>query len=494
MGRYLLGIDVGTTGTKTILFTQHGQILGQSYQGYPTATPQVGFCEQDPRDWWNAVCCTVKDVCKNIPDPENVAAISLSTQGGTMVCVDESFEPLAPAIVWNDTRCTQELQEFIQEQGEEDSVYQKCGWKLDAGAPCLHPRWLRKHKPEAIRQAAMYVSVPDYIAYRMTKKPALDISNAGINRFYDIQNRRYDPVLMEFGGMQERQFSQVVPSCEAIGNLTAQAAAELGLSTDAVLVAGAHDQYAVALGAGACHPGDTLIGSGTCWVVTSIQDEADFASGLAQSVSAIPGKWGSIWSLSSGGICLEWWRKNLTVDRKGTLISFEQIIQEVDKRKAAENGLFFVPFSGYAEGKKGFDKATFVGLDLSHDRYHMARAIMEGVAFQIVWMLDAFPGQQSERGLIIAGGASKSSVWCQMVADIANLPIHIPETADLGCVGAAIMAGVGCGIFASAEDGYKRFFVPERILYPDPARAQTYKHLMEQYRQTANALTGVYNI
>ena len=488
--RYLLGIDVGTTGTKTLLFRQDGLLMGQAYRSYETSTPAVGWSEQDPQDWWNAVVQTVRQVCQDPSIAKNVAGISLSTQGGTMVPVDQNFQPVRPAMVWSDSRCTQEHNAYLQEVGPEDTAYQKTGWKLGNGLNALQIRWMKDHEPEEFQKTAWFLSVPDYISYQMTGIPAVDLSNAGINQLGNITQGNYDSDILRFAGITEDQLPRIVHSGQPIGKLTEKAAAALGLHTDVTLIAGAHDQYAVALGAGACEAGDILIGSGTCWVITCIADVPDFASGLSQSVAAVPGKWGSLWSLSSGGVCLEWWRKNLTVDAAGTLIPFDVINAEVSKRNAAADGLFFYPFSGRSTLEKDFQKASFVGLDLSHDRFHLARAILEGVAFQIIWMLDAFPAKPSAEGLKLAGGASKSELWCQMVADIANLPVRIPETADLACVGAAILAGVGSGVYESAAEGYRCMSIPERTIYPNPENVPMYKEKMKLYQQYAQLLGG----
>ena len=486
--RYLLGIDVGTTGTKTILFSEDGAQLGQAYCPYETASEQLGWSEQNPLDWWNAVVTTVRQVCRDPEIAQNVAGISLSTQGGTTVPVDAEYQPVRPAIVWNDHRCRKEHEEFLQEFGSADAMYQKTGWDLEYGMNALAIRWLRANEPENFQKTAWFLSVPDYISVKMTGLRKIDPSNTGINELGNVRAGGYDAEILRFAGITEAQLPEIVPSGTPIGKLTPAAAAELGLTTETVLMAGAHDQYAVALGAGACGDGDTLIGSGTCWVVTRISDKPDFDSGLCQSVAAVPHKWGSIWSLSSGGVCLEWWRKHLTNDEQGNLISYDTINQEVAARKAAEDGLFFYPFSGQTGNGTDFQRASFLGLDLSHDKYHLARAVMEGVAMQIVWILDAFPGQSG--GLKLAGGASKSKLWCQMVADIAGKPVIVPHTADLACVGAAILAGVGTGIFADAADGYKRMAIPEDVIAPDPQKTAMYQEKLRQYQQGARLLGG----
>ena len=494
MKKYLLGIDVGTTGTKTLLFSADGQLLGHAYRGYEMNNPQVGYSEQNAEDWWNAVCETVREVCSDPEIGKAVAAISLSLQGGTMVAVDKDMKPVRPAMVWNDGRGGPQMEEYLREVGEAETMYQKTGWRLGRSMLVIESRWMRDNEPELFEKTAMFLSVPDYISMKMTGIPAVDMSDAGNNQFANIRTGCYDPELLKFSGVTEEQLPKLVHSGDVIGYLTAEAADAMGLSTDCVLVAGAHDQYAVALGAGALHNGDILIGSGTCWVVTAIGDEPAFETGLAQSIAAVPGKWGSLLSLSSGGVCLEWWRRNLTAAPDGSQIPFDVINEEVAKRKAAEDGLFFYPFSGNAAPDRKFQKASFIGLDLSHDRFDIARAIMEGVAFQAIWMMESFKTKPSKEGLKLAGGASKSALWCQMVADIANLPVRIPEVADLACVGAAIMAGTGCGIYSSVEEGYKCLAVRERVIQPDPARAQMYAKLYAQYKKCAGTLGEVYGL
>lgn len=492
MDQYLLGIDVGTTGTKTLLFRSDGKLMGHAYRPYPLHTPKVLYSEQDPHDWWKAVCETVREVCADPKISASVAAISLSLQGGTMVPVDAAMEPVRPAIVWNDARGTKEREAYLKEVGDADSMYQKTGWGLDPGLNTIQIRWMRDNEPENFRKTAKFLSVPDYISVKMTGIPAIDLSDVGINQLADIRKATYDPALLSFAGITEEQLPVILHSGDRIGNLTETAAHELGLTTDCVLIAGAHDQYAVALGAGATAPGNILIGSGTCWVVTAIGSAPSFDTGLAQSVAAVPGMWGSLQSLSSGGVCLEWWRKNLTVDENGQPISYDRINQEVSSRKAAQDGLFFFPFSGKSGDASNFNKATFYGLDLSHDKYHLARAIMEGVVFQTLWMMEAFRTKPSKDGLTLAGGASKSAVWAQLVADISGLPVRIPEVADLACVGAAVLAGTGCGIYPNVQEGYRRLAVREQVISPDPENAEIYKSLYEQYKRTAVKLGCAY--
>lgn len=489
MEQYLLGIDVGTTGTKTLLFSVSGKLLGHAYRAYGMSTPQVSYNEQNPQDWWDAVCQTVREVCSDQAIAQNVAAISLSLQGGTIVAVDKDFQPLRPAMVWSDNRCTAQKEAFLREVGPASTMYQKTGYRLDNGLPALEIRWMQDNEPELFQKAAMFLSVPDYISWKMTGIAAVDPSDAGINQLCDIRAGKYDPELLRFAGIKEEQLAPIVPSGEVIGPLTEEAAQALGLTTKTILVAGAHDQYAVALGAGATDAGCFSIGSGTSWVITAISDEPDFSSGLSQAIAALPGKWGSLLSLSSGGVCMEWLRQITSGDQKP---SYDEINQKVSQRRAAEDGLFFFPFSGKAGPSERFQKGTFVGMDLSHDPYHLFRAVMEGVAFQTVWMMESFRTRPVEGGIIFSGGGSKSPVWTQMVADIAGQPVRIPKVADLACVGAAILAGVGCGLYKDAAEGHSKLAVGDRILYPNPESVARYRRLYESYKKIAAALLPAY--
>lgn len=489
--RYLIGIDVGTTGTKALLFSQDGQVLGHAYRGYPLHTPQVGYSEQEAEDWWQAVCETVREICTEEQISANVAAISLSSQGGTVVPVDTEGAPLGRAIVWNDRRCGDQRAAFETQMGGDAAMYRTTGWHLGAGLPLLTVRWLRENRPELFEKAARFLTVPDYISYKMTGKAVVDLSNAGINQFYDLTVGAYNSSLLAFAGIREEQLPVCAPSGTLVGNLTKQAADALGLTENTVFVTGAHDQYAVALGAGAIGDGDILIGSGTCWVVTAIADQPDFSAGLSQSVAAVPGMWGSLQSLSSGGVCLEWLRKQVGFEEE---MPFDTINREAERRRAAEEGLFFFPFAGKAGEDKRFTKASFLGMDLSHDRFHLARAVMEGVVFQNLWMREAFRVKPSEQGIILAGGASKSPVWAQLVADISGMPVRIPEVADLACVGAAAMAGLGCGIYKTPREACDCLKMKERRLLPDMSRHQIYKKLYETYKKQAAMLADIYEV
>ena len=482
MVRYLLGIDVGTTGTKTLLISTEGKVAGHAYRPYEIITPKVGRSEQRAQDWWDTVVATVREAVSGLDDPAAVKAISLSLQGGTVVPVDGEGKALRNAIVWTDGRCAQQFREFLDEGGSDAYTYETCGWHMSSGLPALEVRWIRDHEPEIFERTAKFLTVPDYISMKMTGIAAVDLADAGINEFFDIRKEKYDEKLLSFAGIRKEQLGKPVRSGDVIGHLTAEASKELGLSEDTLLVAGAHDQYAVAVGAGANHAGDVVIGSGTAWVVTGIFDDPLFSTGMAQSIAAVPGKWGSIFSLSTGGICLEWMRSQIAGG-----ISYDEINRQTKERDAAFDELFFFPFQGIAGPDKRFSRASFTGQDLSHDRFHLMKAVMEGVVFQTKWMLESF-GDKGQGMIRFAGGASKSPVWTRLTADILNAPVIVPDVADLSCVGAAVIAGWGAGIFKNIEEGCKHLNIAGRQIDPDPGRSARYQEAYERYRRKAEIL------
>ncbi|NLF56745.1 MAG: hypothetical protein GX580_03810, partial [Candidatus Hydrogenedens sp.] len=468
MSRYLIGVDVGTTGTKSMLISEEGRVVAHAYEGYPCHTPGNGMVEQDAEDWWRALVKTVREVTAEPEHAKNVAAISLSLQGGTMVPVDGHGKPLHRAIVWSDKRCEKQAQAFAEAFGK-DYMYQKSGWHLGNGLNAMQIAWLRENCPEAYENAAMFLSVPDYVSLRMSGRAVVDISDVGINQLADIRTGTYDPGILDFIGIREDQLAEIAPSATPVGKLLPEAAAELGLSADTLLVAGAHDQYAGLLGAGITRTGDILIGTGTAWVVTALTEAPDFESGFAQSIPAA-GNWGSLVSLSSGGVCLDWFRGGVA-GLPGNAMTYDEINEIAPQRGVGARGLKFYPYFNGSSFPMSAPrcKATLVGLDQSHDRYDIARAVMEGVAMQTVWTLDYFRAKSPECRVTLSGGASKSPFWSQTVANFANCPITTPLVSDLPCVGAAVMAGVGSGVFASCEEGAGRISMEQKVYEPDPA-------------------------
>ncbi|WP_066683243.1 xylulokinase [Christensenella intestinihominis] len=487
----LIGLDIGTTGTKALLIDIHGKILASSYRSYRCENRKPGYSEQDARDWWKAACETVRECCEKSERGNDVAAISLSTQGGTFVPVDASGNPLKAAVLWNDTRCWAEKEETALTLGEQ-YIYDTTGWSLCDSMNAMQILWMKKHEPEMFGRVAKFLSVPDYMTGKMTGRYAVDLSNGGINQMVNITAGEWDDKILSFLGVSGNQLPDVVPSGEMAGTLTKDAARELGLRKGVPVISGGHDQYCVALGAGAIESGDVVIGTGTAWVVTAITD-APCISGAQRSRHTVRGKWGELLSVITGGACLEWLRKNICPLSGGEPLPFDEINDHVKKIEAGADGMTFYPYlagAPYPLTRSDF-RGAFTGLDLAHGKYHMARAVMEGVAYQIAWILETFRlAGYKMKEIKILGGASKSDVWTQIIADITGVPLLVPQVADIACVGAAVLAGVGCGLFHSFREGTEALAAD--FCHISPGRnARVYPALFEKFKDHAAAAGGL---
>ncbi len=478
----LLGVDVGTSAVKAVLVSAEGRVLASSGQGYALDRPAPGRAEQRAEDWWRALVASVREVTK-AADAGRIAALGLSTQGGTLVPVDALGRALCPAVSWMDTRAALQQAEFETRVGGA-RMHEITGWAMCGGLNALQILWLRQNLPEAFRVAAKFLSVPGYLTQRLTGRAAVDASSGGIEQLMDIRTGRWSESVLEVLGIDERRLADPVSAQEAVGVLTAEAAEALGLPESVLVAAGGHDQYCAALGAGAAARSDRLLATGTAWVVVAVSDAYPSESLSRASVSrhVVPGLWGALLSLEGGGSSLAWLRRALSAS------SFEQLDKMAADCPAGVGGLRFYPYFSGAEYPAGLQKAEagFSGLSLSHGAGHMARAVMEGVACQAVWMLEAF-GRSAEGALILTGGASRSPLWTQMIADIAGRALTLPSTPDAGCLGAAALAGAAAGLFSSPEQGASILAGKRRQVDPGPD-APRYQDVLARYKSGAKRM------
>ncbi|MFV0352174.1 MAG: xylulokinase, partial [Oscillospiraceae bacterium] len=264
---YVLGIDVGTTGTKAILLDEEGRVAGQGYQGYPTLRKDGGIVEQDAEEWWLALQSAVHQAC----DPKTAAGvkgISLSTQGGSSLLVDKNGRPLGNAITWMDTRALPQKQILEQEKGSE-WFYSKTGWPLNASLDACKALWVVEDTPQLLAQAKWYISTLEFINLKLTGAPVIDPTTAAMRQLMDIHTHNWDDEIVNATRLNANLLPPILPSGECIGTLTANAAKVLGLPQTVQVFNGAHDQYCCALGSGSVNPNDTFLGTGTAWALMS---------------------------------------------------------------------------------------------------------------------------------------------------------------------------------------------------------------------------------
>jgi sugar (pentulose or hexulose) kinase len=497
----LLGIDVGTTGAKSILLDEGGRIVCSSYKKYGRSCTENGHVEQDAEDWWKALSYTVRECIKDLKSKDEVKAISLSTQGGSMVPVDADGDPLAHAVTWMDTRGAEQHNSLLKLNGE-DFYYLRSGWRLSNSFNLVQIAWLRDNVPEVFQRAAKFLSTIDFINKRLTGEFRVDPTSAGMTQLFNIIEQKWDERIIALAGLSRERLPEIINSGEVVGTLSSNAALELGLPKTVRVVSGGHDQYCAALGAGAIDAGDVLLSTGTSWVILAVTDHPVLNTEFypAPGRHVVGGRWGVISYTPTGGAAFQWMKDTigacrLNADGSVHPETFAEIDEKVSRKKPGASGIFFHPyFAGTACPTWSLrSRASIVGLTLSHDRYDIFRAVMEGVTYEIKWMLDVLEGTGlSGKRLVVIGGAAKSEVWLEIISDVTGLDVEVPDYRDAACIGAAILAGKGSGAFTSINEGYRVCKRKVEAVHSNAAHRKTYSDSYRLYREWFHNLRQLY--
>ena len=481
-----IGLDVGTTGAKAIVADADGRILGKGYREYELSFPGTGLVEQDAEDWWKASIEAIRCATAGLSDRNAVSAIALSTQGATMLAVDRDGEPLAPAITWMDRRAEDQAERLRGAIGGE-ALYRRTGWEASSTLDAAKLLWMREERPELFRRAACFVSTLEFMNRRLCGRFVIDPTNAAIRQLFDISTRRWDGEILDAVGVSADRLPEVLPSGEELGKLTPSAARVLGLSEEVRVFNGAHDQYCCALGAGAISPGDMLLSTGTAWVVLGVTGQPLFTpSHIVPGIHPVGGLYGALASLAGAGSALKWYRRLIGGE-------FSEMDREAAGRIDSSSDLLFYPYlsgAGFPHGRPDVH-GTLTGLTLRHDKYDVALALMEGVAFETALTLEQFAsnGMGIQR-LIMTGGASKSRLWSELVGYATGCGISRMKEPDTGCVGAAMIAAVGLGIFKDYAEAVRAMVRDEPLTPDDPSRFAFYAEKLERYRRELPRVHG----
>jgi len=492
----LLGLDVGTTATKALAFDVQGRAVAGATQTYELITPRPGWVEQAPEELWSAVVRTVRDVQAQLNPEDRIIALSQASQGGTTVPVDAVGVPTHNAISWMDQRGSETAERARAEIGA-DAIRTITGWPLGNTLPLQHIAWLRKDRPAVFAQTDKFLFVNDFITQRLTGKSVMNPSDATMTQLLDIATAAWDGRLLAFVGITRDQVSELLPSGHAISTLTAEASEVLGLSREVLVVNGAHDQYCAAVGTGVTQPGEVLLSCGTAWVLLAVPDslQAGRDSGMALSCHAVPGRWGGIRSLGGIGTSLEWllsqvWRQGSARGRARSRAHLYATLNEGAARvPPGANGLVFVPLSGGHVGSR--TSGGFLNLMLSHAREDMARAVMEGITYELRWTLEEIRGHGvAVEQLTMVGGAAQSPIWPQIVADVTGVPVTVPAESQAAALGAAILAGVGAGCFPDAAAGFAAFRGAANKMTPDSDTHAVYSRHFADYQRLCHTMSA----
>jgi xylulokinase len=492
---YILAHDLGTTGNKATLFNADGGAAASTFEAYETAYPRPNWAEQDAADWQRAVFqCTRRLLAQSSVPPGDVAVVSFSGHMQGALLVDREGLPLRPDIIWADQRATAQADRIRQTWGEE-AIYRLTGHRVSAAYTAAKVLWVKDNQPDIYRRAHKVLQAKDYAAFLLTGTLATDYSDASGTQVFDLEGRRWADDVLRALGLAPALFPDAVPSTTVIGGVTAEAAAATSLLAGTPVVIGGGDGACATVGAGSVQEGDayTYIGSSAWIALTTRHPIFDPQRRTFTFVHLVPDLYFPLGTMQAAGGAYGWLERLLRGEKETSLY------QEMDAQAATvpggANGLLFLP---YLLGERcphwnPLARAAFVGLTMPHGRAELARAVLEGVAFNMRLILDALRAQGVRvEAMRLIGGGAQSAVWRQILADVYGLPILLPAlTAEATSLGAAIAGGVGVGLFPDFSVARRLIPVAEAER-PDPARSQRYDALYALFQQAYTSLEPIF--
>lgn len=492
---HYLGIDIGTSSTKTLLIDEAGHAIAESTADYPVLTPKPGWTEQDPESWWQATIKTVREVMsKSGLKPADVRAIGLSGQMHGSVFLDKNSEVIRPALLWNDQRTAAETGEITARAGGRKKLIKLVANPALTGFQAPKILWLRNNEPKNFSRLATVLLPKDDIRRRLTGVLATEVSDASGTLLLDVVKRRWSGKLLDALELDSSLLPEVFESEDVTGTLTAEAAELLGLTTECKVVGGAGDCAAGAIGNGIVKSGVLSTSIGTSGVMFVHSDEPQYDAGgrLHTFCHAVRGKWHMMGvNLSSGG-SLQWWVESVlnglstaTTDNELSGL-YERVTKEAAAVQPGSENLLFLPYLSGERTPHADPNArgTFVGLGLNHNRASMTRAIMEGIVFalrdslEIIRSLDV-PVKQ----IRVSGGGSKNPLFRQMQADIFDKKVTSLKVEQGAAFGVALLAAVGDGAYKNIESACKATIEVAEETAVDRKAAKHYNKLFPIYQR-----------
>lgn len=458
---YFIGIDIGTSGTKTVLFDHHGTMVASSTYEYPLYQPRIGWAEQDPEDWWKGVCVTVGAVIRDSGvSPVKILGLGLSGQMHGLVLLDREGNVLRRSIIWCDQRTDRECGEITDLIGRDRLVEITANPAL-TGFTASKIQWVKNNQPELYRKTWKILLPKDYIRYRLTGEFATEVSDASGMQLLDVSRRQWSTEILDKLEIREALLGRVYESCEATGRITGEAARATGLAEGTVVAGGAGDQAAGAVGNGIVKPGILSSTIGTSGVVFAHSDQVqiDREGRVHTFCHAVPGCWHIMGVTQGAGLSLKWFRDQFCLEeiRTAQLMGVDPYVlmdREAERIPAGSEGVIYLP---YLMGERTphldpYARGVFFGLSAAHNKAHLIRAVMEGVVYSLRDCLDIIRGMGiSVLEIRASGGGSRSTLWRQMQADVFGTDMVTVSNSEGPALGAAILAGVASGVFSDVK-------------------------------------------
>ena len=446
-----LGIDIGTGGSRAVLIDETGTVIASETVAHADfASPQIGWAEQSPHDWWRACVSAIRTVLEKAKADE-IVAISFSGQMHGSVLLDNSDRVLRPALLWCDQRTEKQCAEITQTIGRGRLIELTCNPAV-TGFTLPKLLWTRENEPAIWNQVATVLLPKDYIRLRLSGDKASDVADSSGTLLFDVQNRKWSDEMLAAFDIDSGLMPKIYESIEVTGTVSEAAASETGLKAGTLIVAGAGDSAAGAIGMGVTRPGTVSATVGTSGVVFGVtqQPRLDLKGRIHTLCHAIPGRWHNTGVTLAAGLSLKWFRDNFGGGR-----SFDELGEAAATVTPGSDGAIWLPYL-MGERTPHLDvhaRAAFVGLTASHTTAQLTRAVMEGVAFSLRDSFEIFKGTGAEISSIrLGGGGGKSGLWRQIQADVYGQTVEILEADEGAAFGAAILAGVGAGAWKTVDE------------------------------------------
>ncbi len=496
--RYLIGIDVGTTGAKALLIDEKGKIIAKGSQEYPLLTPKIGWAEQNPEDWWKATRRAIGEVLKSSGiNSADVKGIGLSGQMHGAVFLDKKGKILRPAILWCDQRTEDECRKINEIVGEQ-KVLELTSNPVLTGFTAPKILWVKRHQPEIYERTDKILLPKDYIRYKLTGVFASEVSDASGTSLFNVRERKWSKVMLDKLGIDSSLLPPVYESQEISGRINKKAAKETALAEGTPVVGGAGDQAAGGLGNGIVEKGIVSSTIGTSGVIFAYAERArvDKAGRVHTFCHAVEKAWHIMGVMLSAGGSLRWFRDNFCWEeikeakRKG-IDPYELLTEKAKKVPPGSQGLIFLPYlmGERTPHKDARARGGFFGLTTSHKKEHLIRSIMEGVAFGLKDSLEILKELSIEiKEIRASGGGARSSLWCQIAADIFGKKVLRSNIKEAPAHGVALLAGVGSGIFENIRSACKKTIKVIDTIEPVPENIEQYEKYYQVYHSLYPAL------
>jgi xylulokinase len=504
MKNYILAHDLGTTGNKASLYDREGHLSGSAFYGYDTEYAHTGWAEQNPQDWWQAICVSTRKLLQESRvKPDDVACITFSGQMMGCVPLDKSARPLRNAIIWADQRAV-EQERWVGERISPDEVYRITGHRLSASYSLAKMLWLRDHQPDLYRATYKFVHAKDSIAARLTGAFVTDPSDGSSMNLYDLERGEWSARIMDAAGLDPAQLPTICQSIDVVGEVLPAVAEEVGVAPGTPVVIGGGDGACAAVGAGAVREGIAYnyVGSSSWIAFASPRPIYDPDYKTFTFAHLMPHTFMPTGTMQAAGASYQWTRNQLAplemeAAEALSLNPYDLMNLSAEKSPPGANGLLFLPYLMGERSPRWNPQArgAFIGLTIRHTRADMIRAVLEGVTMNLRVILDAFTTQGAKIDVMrVIGGGARGRLWNRIMADIYGVPVHrLSILEEATSMGAALAGGVGVGLYRDFSMIDQMNQVAE-VIAPDPLAQAAYARTYPIFEAAYHALLPIYGM